>query len=135
MNPNQPMNNQITNNNVEPTNVENINNFNNQMNPFYEEPNNNYQEETPMLNQQQNRFITNSIDNNMALNDLNIDGTYNNMPQVDYSQEPQVQENLKQKNTITITSEGKVFIIIILVLLLFIFVMPYIFDLIRNIKY
>ena len=50
----------------------------------------------------------------------------------DYSMEPRVQENLKKKNTVTITSEGKVFIIIIIVLLLFIFIMPYIFDAIRN---
>ena len=76
------------------------------------------------------------------LNDLNVEGEYNGLPKIDYSQDPKVIENLKlqnsnenKKNTITITSEGKVFIIIIIVLLLFTFVMPYIFDLIRKVTY
>ena len=76
---------------------------------------------------------------NTALNDLNVDGEYNNIPKVDYSNDPQVRQNLEQnshkKNTITITKEGKVFILIIVAMLIFIFTMPYIFDLIREIKY
>lgn len=96
---------------------------------------NDFEEALPSSNQVQNKFINNNRENtNTSLNNLNIDDNYNSMPKVDYSQEPQVQENLKKKNTITITSEGKVFIIIIVVLLLFTFIMPYIFDMFRNLN-
>ena len=85
---------------------------------------------------QQNKFINNGVNmENTALENLNVEGEYNNMPKVDYSQDPKVQDNLKKKNTITITSEGKVFIIIVIALLLFIFVLPTIFDIVRNVSY
>ena len=90
--------------------------------------------------QSTNRFINNDINTtNTALNELNVDGEYNDMPKIDYSKDPKVQNNLiqeeKQKKTIAITGEVKVFIVIIIALLLFIFVMPYIFDMLRNIQY
>lgn len=86
--------------------------------------------------QEPNKFITEN-QNNTALNDLNIDGDYNGLPKVDYSQDPKVMENIQsqnKKNTITITGEAKVFLIIIAVLLLFTFIMPTIFDYINDIQ-
>lgn len=96
------------------------------------------EEFNPMLMGKQNKFINNNVEtSNNTLNDLNVNGEYNNLPKVDYSKDPKVAENLNniKKNTVTITSEGKVFIIIILVLLLFIFVMPTIFDFLGKLKY
>jgi len=87
--------------------------------------------------QEHNKFITEN-QTNTALNDLNVEGEYNGLPKVDYSQDPKVMENIqsnKKKNTITITGEAKVFLIIIAVLLLFTFVMPIIFDFVRDIQY
>lgn len=87
--------------------------------------------------QEQNKFITEN-QTNTALNDLNVEGEYNGLSKVDYSQDPKVIENIqssKKKNTITITGEAKVFLIIIAVLLLFTFVMPIIFDFVRDIQY
>lgn len=92
-------------------------------------------EDTLMI-KQTNKFINNDIDTtSTSLNNLNVDGAYNNMPKVDYSQEPKVKENMQKKNTVTITSEGKVFLIIIAVLLIFVIVLPMIFDFITNISY
>lgn len=113
---------------------------NNPINDLNVQNNNNDFEDNPMfsLNLNKNKFINNNIENsNASLNSMNVDGEYNNMPKVDYSQDPRVQENMKQiknNNTINIGSEGKIFIVIIAVLLLFVFVMPYIFDAIRNIS-
>lgn len=148
---NEPVNpnmvNNLNNNNIIDTTMNtsvNNNPINNSVNAPIANPNsnvteppiiNNVEEELPTSNENTNKFINNNRENiNTSLNNLNIDGNYNNMPKVDYSQEPQVQENLKKKNTITITSEGKVFIIIIIVLLLFTFIMPYIFDMFRNLS-
>ena len=132
------INNQVSNQSLNMNDYNSINN--NQI-----QSNNNFTEENPLLNQKNNKFITQNIETqSTALNDLNVDGTYHNMGKYDYSQDPRVKANLeqnnlnqtaKQKNTITITSEGKIFIIIIIALLLFTIVMPYIFDFIRNIKY
>ena len=113
-------------------NIQNQPTYNNFNNP---QVNNNFEgdELNEIFKSQQNRFIKDETPmGNQTLNDMNIDGTYQNMPKVDYSQEPQVQANLKPPKTITITSEGKVFILIIIVLFLFIFIMPYIFDFFRN---
>ena len=96
------------------------------------------EEFNPMLMGKQNKFINNNVEtSNNTLNDLNVNGEYNDLPKVDYSRDPKVAENLNniKKNTVNITSEGKVFIIIILVLLLFIFVMPTIFDFLGKLKY
>ena len=87
------------------------------------------------------KFISNEAQfNETTINDLNVDGTYNNMGTPDYSQDPKVKENLEKinsgkKTTVQLPADSKTFIIIAIVLLIFILVMPYIFDLIRNIKY
>jgi len=82
-----------------------------------------------------NQFIHNNLNyNETSLNDLNVDGSYNQMLKPDYSNDPKVIENLQgpKKNTVTITKELKTFFLIAIVLLIFIFVMPYIFDTLRN---
>jgi hypothetical protein len=135
-------NNNFFNNNINP----NFNNgqYNNNLNTNINQQFNNEITRESILNndeivvfQSQNKFITENK-TNTSLNDLNIEGDYNGLPKVDYSQDPKVIENLKtqnKKNTIIITEEAKIFLIIIAVLLLFTFVMPIIFDLIRNIQY
>lgn len=134
-------NSQITSNNnfINPAdgNLAQFINNNNQNSKFVNTSiNDNFEEINPLANQKQNKFITENKEvSSTGIHDLNIDGEYHDMPKVDYSLDPKVQENLNKKNTVTITSEGKVFIIIIIVLLLFIFVMPYIFDFIRDITY
>lgn len=144
-NVNPQFNNAYMKNNINNTievNQQTQSNYINPVNPILQTGNsiinNTGDEIKDILNQEQNRFINNNIDTkNTTLNDLNVNGEYNNMTKIDYSQDPQVMKNINQakKNTITITSEGKVFIIIVLVLLLFIFVLPTIFDLIEKIKY
>lgn len=84
-----------------------------------------------------NRFINDNYDTTSTiLNDLNVDGEYNNIPRVDYSMDPKVVKNMeadeKRKKTVTITQETKVFLIIIAILLVAIFIIPSIYDLIRN---
>ena len=93
--------------------------------------------QTDMVQPSDNHFINNTNNyNETSLNDLNIDGTYNQMLKTDYSQEPKVRENIEKskKNTIPITKELKTFLLIALVLFGFIIIMPYIFDFVRNIR-
>lgn len=140
--PNQNSNNDnILNNQNQNTFINNpINNLNNNpMNNITNGTNNEFEEENPMLNLNKNRFITTNEEvKDTSLNSMNVNGEYNNMPKVDYSQEPKVRENIEMinkhgaKNTIKIGSEGKVFLIIIAILLIFTFVMPTIYDAIRN---
>ena len=125
--------------------VDNLNTFNNQpIQPTMPTINNN---NNSILNDEikiesNNRFINNNIESNNNLTALNIEDKYNNKAEI-YLNDPKVQANLREnlnqeenkKNTITITGEGKVFLVIIAALLVFTFVMPYIFDLIRDIKY
>ena len=78
--------------------------------------------------------------NETSLSDLNVDGTYNKLNQeTPYMQDPQIRENvnniINKKKTVTINKEMKSFIIIVIILFVFILVMPFIFDLISNIKY
>lgn len=138
-------NNNFYNNNIN-TNINNNPNNEQYNNSISQEFNNNPNKEITIetiLNneginvfQEQNKFITEN-QTNTALNDLNVEGEYNGLPKVDYSQDPKVMENIqssKKKNTITITGEAKVFLIIIAVLLIFTFVMPTIFDYINDIQ-
>ena len=71
------------------------------------------------------------------LDDLNVNGSYNNMEAPDYVNDQKVIENMRgnKKNTITVTKELKTIIIISLILLVFIFLMPIIFDLLNNIRF
>lgn len=129
-------NNNIFNSNIN-TNIDNNINNNQSFNNVTKESILD-EEQIPTLSEK-NRFINNVESNtNTALNDLNVEGEYNGIPKVDYTNDPKVQENIlqeKKKNTITITGEAKVFLIIIAVLLLFTFIMPIIFDAIREIQY
>ena len=139
---NQNVNNengQIQNQNTFINNPININN--NPINNINNEINNSFEEENPMLNLNQNKFIVNQDENqNNNLNNMNVNGEYFNMPKVDYSNDPKVRQNIEAinkhgaKNTIKIGSEGKVFLIIVAVLLIFIIFMPTIYDAIRNIR-
>lgn len=142
----QPELNVIPTNNISHQFDESFNNQNINQNPinvintgFESNNQNNFSQndvEDNLIVQHKNKFINNNIDTtSTSLNNLNIPGEYNNMPKVDYSQEPKVKENMQKKNTVTITSEGKIFLVIIAILLIFIFVLPTIFDLIRNIIY
>ena len=140
----QPSLNVIPTNNNQNMNTNNLQNNQNFINPnqfndmqtFNQNNSQQIENEDTLVIKQTNKFINNNIDtSNTSLNNLNIDGAYNNMPKVDYSQDPKVRENMQKKNTVTITSEGKVFIIIIAILLIFIFVLPMVFDFIANISY
>ena len=82
--------------------------------------------------------------NESNINDLNVSGDYNNLNSnknngpIPYADDPQVIENIEkiEKKTVNLTAppEIKTIIILAIVLLIFIIVMPYIFDLIRNIR-
>lgn len=98
---------------------------------------NDLQAEGINIHQDQNKFLNNNTFNEMTINNLNVDGTYNNISKPDYTNDPKVIENMNKmkKNTIKITNELKVFILISIILLIFIIVMPYISSFIRNIKY
>lgn len=131
---NQFVNTNIINNNQDNYFANNTVNFNQN----YQQANAQNKDINQIIGGESNKFINNNIDtSSTSLNNLNVEGEYNNMPKVDYSKDPKVMENIQKnkKNTITITGEGKVFIIIIVVLLLFIFVLPTIFDLITKISY
>jgi len=112
------------------------NNFIQPVQSIEPQPQNIQSEDTIQMNAE-NKFLTPNEFNETSLNDLNVEGSYNNIERTDYSQDQQVRENIEgtKKNTIKITSEMKTFIIIALVLLVFIFIMPYIFDMLRDIKY
>lgn len=147
---NQPnFSNQITSNQPletpnKPT-IEGSNNINQSINPFennnINNPNQSYvdtlKKEEINIQNNQSRFVNENVFNETSINDLNIQGNYNNTETNNYRNDPQVIANLNntQKKTITITKELKLVIIIALVLFVFIFIMPYIFDFIQNIKY
>ena len=96
-----------------------------------------------------NQYINpNATATNTVLNDLNVDGSYNNMntnqstgPDFnnppEYINEEQVRANIegKQKNTVTITKELKLVIVLALVLLFFILFMPNIADAFNKLIY
>ena len=95
-----------------------------------------------------NQYINpNVTTTNTAINDLNVDGGYNNMnadttgPDFnnppEYINDEQVRANIegKQKNTVTITKELKLVIVLALVLLFFILFMPNIADAFNKLIY
>ena len=52
-----------------------------------------------LIYDENNLFIhSNTNYNETSLNDLNVDGTYNQMLKTDYSQEPKVRENIEKSN-------------------------------------
>ena len=93
-----------------------------------------------VVKEQKNQFINKErIRNETSLNDLNVDGKYNKLDKSPYSDEEKVRDNIdnRQKHNIKITldHEKKVFLIIVAVMLVFIIIMPFIFDLIENIRF
>ena len=76
--------------------------------------------------------------NESSINDLNVDGSYNrlNVPP-EYVNDVKVKENIEapKKNTVPISKELKTVIVIALILLVFILVMPFLFDLISNLRF
>ena len=125
--------------------VEAPNNINQSINPFennnINNPNQSYvdtlKKEGINIQTDKSKYVNENVFNETSINDLNIQGNYNNTETNNYRNDPQVIANLNntQKKTITITKELKLVIIIALVLFVFIFIMPYIFDFIQNIKY
>lgn len=94
--------------------------------------------DTNLINNQNNRFI--NFDNNQneqSLDNLNVDGSYNQLETSKYSNDPKVIQNINEtkKNTVPVSKELKTVIIIALFLLLFIIVMPMIFEFINDIRF
>lgn len=87
----------------------------------------------------QNEFVNNNGYNETSLNDLNVDGGYNKLEASPYSSEEVVRENIasheKKTVKITVTQEMKIVIIISIVILVFIIIMPFIFDIVENIRF
>ena len=134
-----PQNNNVINNQQMPTNSNNIDPFTNtnqtQKPTTYVDM---LEKEGINIIGNESKFINNKLTyNETSINDLNVQGNYNNILQNDYRNDPRVIENLKQKEkkTITITKELKIVIIIVVILFIFIFIIPYIFDFIREIRY
>ena len=138
---NNQNNNRFINNvsNVNSTNLDLSNNNQNQT------PTNNMNAEDAKLKAQvvkekENQFIKKqSRYNETSLNDLNVDGKYNKLEKSPYSDDENVRENIKnhEKKTVNITvgQEMKLFLVIAGIMLIFIIIMPFIFDLIENIRF
>ncbi len=76
--------------------------------------------------------------NETTINDLKVDGTYNNINVApDYVNDQAIKEKMEEpkKNTVPVSKELKTVIIIAVVLLIFIIVMPFLFDVISNIRF
>ncbi len=115
------------------TYADTIGNINQQPNPT---PSVNYTNNS----QNNNQFIGNVNYNETMLNDLNVDGAYNNMQAkepVDYMNDPQVQANLNKapKKTVPISKELKTIFILVLILFAFTFIMPMLADLVNKIRF
>ena len=85
-----------------------------------------------------NSVTSNTSSDKSNINDLNVDGTYNRINVApDYVNDKQVKENMEapKKNTVTVSKELKTVIVIAAILLIFIIVMPFLFDLISNIRF
>ncbi len=84
-----------------------------------------------------NQFINmTGMHQDTHLNDLNVDGSYNNLEAPDYATDEQVKKNINEytKKTVPVSNELKVVIIIAVLMLIFILFMPELGDLLRNIK-
>lgn len=91
-----------------------------------------------LINNQNNKFI--NFDNNQnetSLDNLNVDGSYNQLEKQKYDNDKKAMQNIEgyKKNTVPISKELKTVIIIALILLLFILIMPTIFEFINNIRF
>lgn len=82
--------------------------------------------------------LDNEVYNDTSINDLNVDGAYNKINVApDYVNDQKVRENMdtSKKNTVPVSKELKTVIIIAVILLIFIIVMPFLFDLVSNIRF
>ena len=89
---------------------------------------------------QNNQFINNNDYNSTMIDDLNVEGTYNDMPMnspSDYINDPKVQENLnpQKKKTVTVSAELKTVFILVLILLAFTFLIPVLSDLLNELRF
>ena len=87
-----------------------------------------------------NQFINSNSYNETAINDLNVEGTYNDMPSnvaVDYINDPQVQKNLnsEKKKTVPISRELKTAFILVVILFAFTFLIPILSDLLNKLRF
>lgn len=95
-------------------------------------PNNqNASEQVPNNVTQQPNNITSpsDVNNNNLINELNVDGSYNNIEKQDITP---TENNPKTKKTVTINKELKTLMIIVAILLVFISFMPIVFDFFRS---
>ena len=69
------------------------------------------------------------VNNNNLINELNVDGSYNNIEKQDITP---TENNPKTKKTVTINKELKTLMIIVAILLVFISFMPIVFDFFRS---
>ncbi len=69
------------------------------------------------------------VNNNNLINELNVDGSYNNIEKQDITS---TENNPKTKKTVTINKELKTLMIIVAILLVFISFMPTVFDFFRS---
>lgn len=93
----------------------------------------------PVTEQNENQNVSNISYNETSINDLNVEGNYNKLEASTYSNDPVVRENIENHNKktvkITVSGEMKFIIIICVVILIFIIIMPFIFDLVENIRF
>ena len=71
------------------------------------------------------------VNNNNLINELNVDGSYNNIEKQDITP---TENNPKTKKTVTINKELKTLMIIVAILLVFISFMPIVFDFFRSLS-
>ena len=93
---------------------------------------------TAMANQTEQVVNVPPTNSETPINNMNIDGAYNRINVApDYVNEAQVKENIEnaKKNTVPVSKELKTVIIIAAILFIFILVMPFLFDLISNIRF
>ena len=124
------MNNNNIPNMVPPIPNQNFNNVTG-MNNQQVDPNN-------MNNQQQNAYINPNINqNNTMINDLNVEGSYNQLENIPYANEERVIQNINEnkKKTVTISKELRTVIILALILLLVILFMPNISEFINDFRF
>ncbi len=127
----------MNNNNI-PNMVPPIPNQNEQNNNFNQVPNQNFNNVTGMNNQQQNAYINPNINqNNTMINDLNVEGSYNQLENIPYANEERVIQNINEnkKKTVTISKELRTVIILALILLLVILFMPNISEFINDFRF
>lgn len=115
------------------------NNNINQNNQGFINTSNHQVETTNVVNPQQNTFINYNVEQNEnVINDLNVEGSYNQLSNdTPYANDAKVIQNIEEskKKTVPISKELRTVIILALILLLAILFMPNISDFISGIMY